>query len=166
MIREANPLGEMTYRARRYPLAIDITVTDQEVTWVYRWLGNQWTEQLPLTTLVPFPTLSVDRLRSRRTSASALAVAVGGCGMMIACRDLSWLTALGALLAIVGLALAVIAWRRGPLEWADFGSFIPGKSVYFFRGSQRAEFDEFVARLKERIQAARPGCALDPQGNR
>ena len=149
---------ETHYTASRFPLTIRVTITGDQLHWLYRYGVNTWREQLPLEILVPYPTRCIHgNGRPRRLGVGGL-LSLLGIVLLIVTRDPWWLVAAGSALLLIGLALAVTAWRRPTLEWAVFDSIFPQKTVYFFCGPDREAFEQFAAELQNRILAARSPC--------
>jgi len=149
------------FTAKRFPLSIEVTVDANYVRWVYRCWGNEWREQLPLGILVPYPTICVNGNARRLTIGTGIAVALLGTLLLTVFWDPIWLIILECLLLASGVATAIVSFRRQPLEWANFDSFMPGKTIYFFCGKERSDFQQFVEKLKGSILAAGPVCRPD-----
>lgn len=151
-----NDTTETHYTASRFPLTIRVTITGDQVHWLYRYAANTWREQLPLEILVPYPTRFVHGNDWPRKLAVGSLLSLLGIVVLIVARDPWWLVAAGPALLVLGLVLAVTAWRRPTLEWAVFDSSFPQKTVYFFCGPDREAFEQFTAELQKRILATQP----------
>jgi hypothetical protein len=155
MESEMNVLQKISYESRRWPMAIDVKLDGDEIQWSSRYLGNEWHERLPISTLVPFPTISIERSTLKFGIGTFVAVLVAP---FIIIPKFGMTLLAGALIALacfLGMALTAAVWRRGPLKWASFKSFYPEKSVCFFQNSGDPHFDQFVDSLREAIVKSR-----------
>ncbi|GEM_PF-5308812 len=142
---------EATYIARRFPLTIRVTITGDQVHWVYRYWANEWREQLPLDVLIAYPMRFIHgNERPGRIGVGGI-LAVLGIVLLVLAREPWWLAVAAGVLLVIGLAVAIAVWWRLPLEWAVFDSILPGKSIYFFCGRDRDEFERFVGEFQSRV---------------
>ncbi len=142
-------------------MSIDVTVAGNDIRWCYRFLGNEWREQFPVNTLVPYPTIIVSNSSVKLGAFWFLVVPV------VAVLILWWFsvnvvsTVVVAGIVAAALGCTVLAFRRGPLEWASFDTYYPEKSIYFCRNTGDLDFDAFVDRLRDTIIESGGSCGID-----
>jgi hypothetical protein len=142
-------------------VAIDVTVAGDSIRWCYRSLGNEWREQLPLNTLIPYPTTTIDHSSHKFGVATIVGVpAIGGIAF--------WLIGFGyiaisviAITLLLGILAIALAYRRGPIEWATFSTYYPDKTVYLFRNPGDLNFDLFLEHLQTAILDAGGLCGTN-----
>ena len=142
-------------------MSIDITVAEGDVRWCYRFLGNEWREQLPIKTLIPYPTMTVNH-SSAKLGFFTLA------GVPLVSGLMFWWFGANAIVSvfvtcilILALTGTAIAYRRGPLEWASFNTYYPDKTIYFCRNTGDLDFDDFVEKLRDAIIESGGCCDID-----
>lgn len=150
-----------SYRSRRWPMSIDVTIAENDIRWCYRFLGNEWREQFPVNTLIPYPTITVSN-SSAKLGAFTLVVVPLIAGLVLwwfGANVMSTVVVAGTVAA--ALSCSMIAFRRGPLEWASFDTYYPDKSIYICRNTGDLDFDAFVDRLRDTIIESGGACGTD-----
>ena len=150
-----------SYRSRRWPIAIDVTVVADDVRWCYRCFGDEWREQLPINVLVPYPTTTVSHSSVKLGVATLTLVPIAS-GVLLWWFGASPLVvALIVLIAFLAIAGTSVSHRRGPIEWVSFDTYYPDKSIYLFRNTGDLEFDAFIDRLRDAIIASGGSCGRE-----
>jgi len=141
-------------------MAIDVTLDGSEIQWSSRYLGNEWHERLPISKLVPFPTISIEHSFVKLGIGTLVTILVAS-SIFASKFGVSLLAiALIAMICFAGAAITVTALRRGPLKWASFKAFYPEKSIYFFQNTGDSQFDQFVDCLRDAIIASREDTVM------
>ena len=142
-------------------MAIDVTISDGDVRWSMRCLGNEWREQLPLASLVPYPTTTIDRSGIKLGIGTVVGVPLVS-GLLLWWFGITTVVVIAIVLVVITAITAVaLATQRGPLEWVSFDTFYPDKSVYMFRNTGDIDFDTFTDRLREAILASGGSCSYE-----
>lgn len=155
---------QLAYHSRRGPLSIDVTIERGEVHWVYKTLFNEWRTQLPLGSLLPYGVTT----KTWQPSSNFIWVIVIFIGLSAALLGTLGPTVEVVAMIIVAsialLAAGIFLWKRGPIEWHTFDSYLPDKTIYFFRTGNDPEFDNFCKEVKKAILSTQhhnisPACS-------
>lgn len=144
------------YRAKRFPMTIDVSIDDGELRWSYRMFGNEWRERLPLAAMRPHPTTMIDGSNWQADAVSLILapILIGVAFYLLGVTAISVVIAV----AVVTLTIAMLVGLRvrGPIEWVVFDTILGSKTIYFFRGKEQDDFDGFVERLNGAVLASYP----------
>lgn len=145
----------MQYEARRVFTSIFIEVDQETVHWRYQNRFDEWKYSIPLSHVYPSP------VKSNSKAKFARAVVLLCLSPIVAGVPLHFLGVYPSVVMVASVltffyALYHLApWYAGPIEWATFETELPGRTLYLFRGSDAAEFKQFVSTLNEMVTQAR-----------
>lgn len=124
-------------------------------------MGSEWREQLPLNALVPYPTATIAHSSVNIGITSAVFIPVVSGSLLWWFGASPFIVATVVSMVALAVVFTTVSRRRGPIEWLSFGTYYPGKSIYFFRNTGDLEFDAFGDRLRDAIIAAGGSCGID-----
>lgn len=149
------------YQSKRWWHRIDVEFNDSEVLWTFHSQGSQWRERLPLSMLVPYPATTTDNRPIRNSLVMLIVSCTGTCFLawLDSTRlDVSPGTIIAGICACLNAAYLAWCWWRGPMEWVNFASSCPGKTIYYWQTAPGDAFQTFTDRLKDAILAATRGA--------
>ncbi len=124
------------------------------LVWKYARHFDKWQQSIPLCKIVPHPMLVTDGNSQWRLLGTTLLLPLVAMAI-VSGLDFQWhYVAAAPVIALAGCLWRFWPWLLGPIEWATYDTTLEDKTVYFFRGSEDAEFFEFIAQLNGAIEAA------------
>lgn len=132
-------------------MVVDVSVENGLVSWMFRTGVDEWKQRIPLSMLLPCPTISIDRTSFWRS----LAITV--LSPLVFAIALDWfdftieVTLVGSATLLLFLGYLLAPRCAGPIEWASFDTTLKEKTIYVFRDTQDDRFDTFVRALDDAI---------------